>query len=99
VRRDRGVEAQELLLAMRGKALLATAVLLTGGREAGEDLLQHALERVMRQWHRIERDPEGYRRCTARPIRGDVEPIAAKLRALSRGRAFARDGRHLASEA
>ena len=83
MRRDRGVEALELLLAIRGKALLATAVLLTGGREAGEDLLQHALARVMRQSHRIEGDPEGYRRCTARLIRGDVEPIAAKLRAVS----------------
>jgi RNA polymerase sigma-70 factor (sigma-E family) len=64
VRRDRGFEELELLLAARGKALLATAVLLTGRRETGEDLLQHALERVMRQWHRIEGDPEGYVRRT-----------------------------------
>jgi DNA-directed RNA polymerase specialized sigma24 family protein len=44
--------------------LLRTAVLLTGSREAGEDLLQAALERLLRQWRRIDGDPEGYLRRT-----------------------------------
>ena len=54
----------ESFVATRGRALLASATLLTGSREAGEDLLQHALERVMRRWHRIDGDPEGYLRRT-----------------------------------
>jgi len=54
----------ESLLATRGGVLLAAAVLLTGRRDAGEDLLQLALERVMRQWCRVEGNPEGYLRRT-----------------------------------
>jgi RNA polymerase sigma-70 factor (sigma-E family) len=57
-------EGLERLVAERGNALLATAVLLAGGRAAGEDLLQAALERLMRHWHRIEGDPEAYLRRT-----------------------------------
>ncbi len=49
-------------LAERGNALLRTAVLLAPGREAGEDLLQEALERLLRQWHRVDGDPEAYLR-------------------------------------
>lgn len=49
-------------LEARGDALLRTAVLLAPGREAGEDLLQEALERLLRKWHRIEGDPECYLR-------------------------------------
>jgi RNA polymerase sigma-70 factor (sigma-E family) len=52
------------LLEERGAALLATAVLLTGGRASGEDLLQAALERLMRAWRRVDRDREGYLRRT-----------------------------------
>jgi RNA polymerase sigma-70 factor (sigma-E family) len=51
------------LLAVRGRALLATAVLLAGSRPAGEDLLQAALERMLRRRPRLaEADPEGYLR-------------------------------------
>lgn len=57
-------EGLEQLVAERGNALLATAVLLAGGRAAGEDLLQTALERMMRYWHRIEGDREAYLRRT-----------------------------------
>jgi RNA polymerase sigma-70 factor (sigma-E family) len=64
VSRQRSFAELESFLAVRGRALLASAVLLTGSREAGEDLLQHALERVMRHWHRIDGDPEGYLRRT-----------------------------------
>jgi RNA polymerase sigma-70 factor (sigma-E family) len=49
-------------LAVRGNALLRTAVLLAPGREAGEDLLQEALERLLRKWHRVDGDPEAYLR-------------------------------------
>jgi RNA polymerase sigma-70 factor (sigma-E family) len=56
--------ALEEFLAERGSALLGTAVLLAGSREAGEDLLQFALERLLRRWQRIDGDPEGYLRRT-----------------------------------
>jgi RNA polymerase sigma-70 factor (sigma-E family) len=46
----------------RGDALLRTAVLLAPGREAGEDLLQEALERLLRKWHKVDGNPEGYLR-------------------------------------
>ena len=52
------------MLAERGDALLASAVLLTGRRDAGEDLLQHALERVMRRGPRLPEELEGYLRRT-----------------------------------
>jgi RNA polymerase sigma-70 factor (sigma-E family) len=52
------------LVAERGNALLATAVLLTGSRAAGEDLLQAALERLMRSWDRVRTDRESYLRRT-----------------------------------
>ena len=51
-------------VAERGDALLATATLLAGSRTAGEDLLQAALERVLRRWSRVRGDPEGYVRRT-----------------------------------
>src|SRR5262249_3692060 len=43
----------------RGAALLQTAVFLAPGRQSGEDLLQEALERLLRKWHKVS-DPEGY---------------------------------------
>ncbi|HUB38814.1 MAG TPA: SigE family RNA polymerase sigma factor [Streptosporangiaceae bacterium] len=61
---DRAAADLELFLAERGEALLRTAVLLAGSREAGEDLLQAALERLLRRWRKIEGDPEGYLRRT-----------------------------------
>lgn len=54
----------DAFVAERGDALLATAVLLTGSRAAGDDLVQSALERLMRNWHRMSGDPEGYLRRT-----------------------------------
>jgi RNA polymerase sigma-70 factor (sigma-E family) len=50
----------EALIRERGDRLLATAVLLTGRRDAGEDLLQQALERVVRRWSHVRGDPEAY---------------------------------------
>ena len=64
MRQDRRVENLEQFLAQRGQALLRTAVLLTGSIEAGEDLLQSAIERLLRQGRRVDGDPEGYLRRT-----------------------------------
>ncbi len=57
-------DALEQLLAQRGTALMRTAVLLAGSRPDGEDLLQAALERLIRQGQRVTGDPEGYLRRT-----------------------------------
>jgi RNA polymerase sigma-70 factor (sigma-E family) len=57
-------EGLDALIAERGSALLGTAVLLTGSRVAGEDLLQAALERLVRHWGRVHSDKEGYLRRT-----------------------------------
>ena len=61
---DQRVENLEQFLAQRGQALLRTAVLLTGSIDAGEDLLQSAIERLLRQGRRLDGDPEGYLRRT-----------------------------------
>lgn len=89
MRWTRRFEGLDTLVAERGSALLATAVLLTGSTAAGEDLLQAALERLMRSWSRIHGDKEGYlrralyhlavdqwRRRKRRPeVLIDVEPV------------------------
>jgi len=64
VRRQDRFQGLEKFLADRGDALVATAALLVGSQAAGEDLLQTALERLMRNWHRVTGDPEGYLRRT-----------------------------------
>ncbi|MET7394522.1 SigE family RNA polymerase sigma factor [Dactylosporangium sp. NPDC005572] len=61
---SRRFDGLDALVAERGNALLATAVLLAGGRAAGEDLLQAALERLMRSWGRVREDRERYLRRT-----------------------------------
>jgi len=61
---DERVTKLEDFLAERGRPLLRLAALLGGGREAGEDLLQAALERLLRRWSKFEGDPEGYLRRT-----------------------------------
>ncbi|HEV2378028.1 MAG TPA: SigE family RNA polymerase sigma factor [Streptosporangiaceae bacterium] len=61
---DRGIEDLEQFLAERGRPLLRTAVLLAGSKEGGEDLLQEALVRLLRQWRSIAGSPEGYLRQT-----------------------------------
>ena len=68
---DRAVADLELFLADRGDHLLRTAVLLAGGKEAGEDLLQAALERLLRRWPAIEGNPEGYLRRTMYHLAAD----------------------------
>src|SRR5215472_15610074 len=60
VGRDLDLGSLERLLAERGQRLMRVAVALTGSRADGEDLLQAALERVVRNWRRVESDLEGY---------------------------------------
>ena len=52
----------ERFLAERGGHLLRAAVLLTGSKEAGEDLVQAALERLLRRGSAVYGDPEAYLR-------------------------------------
>jgi RNA polymerase sigma-70 factor (sigma-E family) len=60
--RDRDGAELERLLAERGSALLAAATALAGSRQDGEDLLQAALERVLRKPRQVQGDAEGYLR-------------------------------------
>ena len=57
--RDRDGAELERLLAERGSALLAAATALAGSRQDGEDLLQAALERVLRNPRRLNHDSDG----------------------------------------
>ena len=61
---EQSITVLEGLLAGKGETLLRTAILLAGGRAEGEDLLQAALERVIKRWRWIRGDPEGYLRRT-----------------------------------
>src|SRR5215467_314925 len=61
----------ERLLAERGDHLMRAAIALTGSRAEGEDLLQDALERLLRHWRRVESDPEGYLRRTLYNLAAD----------------------------
>lgn len=54
--------AVDQMLADRGDQLIRAAIALTGNRPDGEDLLQEALERLLRNRRRIASDPEGYLR-------------------------------------
>ena len=64
-------DALESLLAERGIHLMRTAVLLAGSRPDGEDLLQAALERLIRQGRRVTGNPEGYLRRTLYNLAAD----------------------------
>jgi len=57
-------DSLEQFPAERGGPLLRAAKLLTGSQETAEDLLQAALERLLKHWGRIDGDPEGYLRRT-----------------------------------
>lgn len=61
---DHAAGELERFLAERGDRLMRTAVLLTGSREAGQDLLQTAIERLLRHWRTLDGDPEAYLRRT-----------------------------------
>jgi RNA polymerase sigma-70 factor (sigma-E family) len=66
---DRG--SLERLLEVRGHHLMCAAVALTGNGADGEDLLQAALERLVRNWRRVQADPEGYLRRTMYNLAAD----------------------------
>lgn len=68
---DRTAGELERFLAERADRLMRTAVLLTGSRDAGQDLLQTALERLLRHWGRFDGDPEGYLRRTLYNLAAD----------------------------
>jgi RNA polymerase sigma-70 factor (sigma-E family) len=59
---DRGTDELAAFLAQRGDHLLRSAALMAGGRQAGEDLLQAAVERLLAHWRRFDGDPERYLR-------------------------------------
>ncbi|GAB3957308.1 hypothetical protein [Micromonospora vulcania] len=73
MRWKRRFEGLDALVAERGSSLLATAVLLTGSRAAGEDLVQGALERLMRHWHRVHGDSS---RCTLAGLQPPQKPMS-----------------------
>ena len=50
-------------VAARSAALTRSAYLLTGQREAAEDLLQTVLAKVARRWSRISGEPDAYVRA------------------------------------
>ena len=69
--RDLDTGSVERLLAERGDELMRAAVALAGSRADGEDLLQAALERVLRNWRRVETDLGGYLRRTLYNLAAD----------------------------
>jgi RNA polymerase sigma-70 factor (sigma-E family) len=81
---DRSAAELERFLAERADHLLRTAVLLTGSREAGEDLLQTAVERLLRRWRRFDGDPERYLRRTLCNLAIDGQRRAGRWRQKER---------------
>ena len=61
----------EQLIAVRGEQLMRAAIALTGTRQAGEDLLQAALERVLASPRRAVADTEAYVRRTLYNLAAD----------------------------
>lgn len=81
---DRSAAELEGFLAERADHLLRTAVLLTGSREAGEDLLQTAVERLLPRWRRFDGNPEGYLRRTLCNLATDNQRRAGRWRQKER---------------
>lgn len=63
--------AVEQLLAARGPHLMRAAIALAGSRPDGEDLLQAALERLLRNYWRVDSNAEGYLRRTLYNLAAD----------------------------
>jgi RNA polymerase sigma factor (sigma-70 family) len=70
----------ERLLNERADRLMCTAVLLTGSREAGQDLLQAALERLLGHRRALHGDPEAYLRRTLYNLAADGFRRQGRLR-------------------
>ena len=81
---ERNLVELEDFLAERADHLLRTAVLLTGSKEAGEDLLQTAVERLLKRWRRFDGDPEGYLRRTLCNLAIDGQRRAGRWREKER---------------
>lgn len=62
----------ERLLAERGSQLMRVAIALTGNREADEDLMQAALERVLRPPRHVDSDIEAYVRRVLSNLAADA---------------------------
>ena len=77
---DRKARELDQFLTERADLLMRTAVLLTGSREAGQDLLQTALERLLRHWRTLEGDPEAYLRRTLYNLAADGYRRQGRLR-------------------
>lgn len=88
----------EGFLADRGAALLRTAVLLAGSREAGEDLLQQALERALQRWQRVDGNPEAYLRRTLYHLAVDRWRWRTRHPEVDLGADLAPSGRDLAAD-
>lgn len=86
---DRAVGELERFLTERADRLMCTAVLLAGSRDAGQDLLQTALERLLRHWRTLDGDPEAYLRRTLYNLAADgfrrQGRLQRKLRLLGAG--------------
>ena len=67
----RGADDLEQLLAERGNRLMGIAIALTGERADAEDLLQAALERLVRNRRGMIIDPEAYLRRTLYNLAAD----------------------------
>lgn len=78
--RDQVAEEIERFFIDRGDQLMRTAVLLTGSRDAAQDLLQTALERLMRHWRSLNGDAEGYLRRTLYNLAADGFRRQGRLR-------------------
>jgi RNA polymerase sigma-70 factor (sigma-E family) len=61
----------ERLLAERGSQLMRVAIALAGDHQGGEDLLQAALERVLRKPRQVDSDIEGYLRRVLNNLAAD----------------------------
>jgi RNA polymerase sigma-70 factor (sigma-E family) len=68
---DPGTAEFERFITERADALMRTAVLLTGRRDTAQDLLQTALERLLRHWRTLSGDPEAYLRRTLYNLAAD----------------------------
>ncbi len=78
---DNGMAGQlERLLTERADRLMCTAVLLAGSREAGQDLLQTALERLLGHRRELHGDAEAYLRRTLYNLAADGFRRQGRLR-------------------
>ena len=88
----------EAFVERSSNALLRTAYLLTGDRGHAEDLVQTALLRTVRRWHRAQEAPEAYarkvlvnlsrdrtKRLLRRPREAPFPPEPDRLRAVDAG--------------